>query len=101
LRKVFEGYVIPRLTEFLAGGGLELSQAKTRIVHIDDGFDFLGFNLGHFPMADRALEGKKIACTAGSFPPSSGPTGRGGEVLAGFSRSSRARRNEFGQGWGI
>jgi hypothetical protein len=29
--------------------GLELSEAKTSIVHIDDGFDFLGFNLRHFP----------------------------------------------------
>ena len=48
-REVLEDYVIPRLTEFLAGRGLELSEAKTRIVHIDDGFDFLGFNLRHFP----------------------------------------------------
>jgi RNA-directed DNA polymerase len=48
-REVLEDYVIPRLAAFLAGRGLELSQAKTRIVHIDDGFDFLGFNLRHFP----------------------------------------------------
>jgi RNA-directed DNA polymerase len=48
-REVLEGYVIPRLAEFLAGRGLELSQAKTRILHIDAGFDFLGFNLRHFP----------------------------------------------------
>jgi RNA-directed DNA polymerase len=48
-REVLEGYVIPRLAEFLAGRGLELSEAKTRIVHIDDGFDFLSFNLRHFP----------------------------------------------------
>jgi RNA-directed DNA polymerase len=48
-REVLEGYVIPRLAEFLAGRGLELSEAKTRIVHIDDGFDFLGFHLRHFP----------------------------------------------------
>ena len=48
-REVLEGYVIPRVAEFLASRGLELSQAKTRIVHIDDGFDFLGFNLRHFP----------------------------------------------------
>ena len=48
-REVLEGYVIPRLAEFLAGRGLELSEAKTRTVHIDDGFDFLGFNLRHFP----------------------------------------------------
>ncbi len=48
-REVLEAYVLPRLTEFLAGRGLELSEAKTRTVHIDDGFDFLGFNLRHFP----------------------------------------------------
>ena len=33
-REVLEGYVIPRLAGFLAGHGLELSQAKTRIVHL-------------------------------------------------------------------
>src|SRR5512134_2951003 len=48
-REVLEAYVVPRLTEFLANRGLELSEAKTRTVHIDDGFDFLGFNLRHFP----------------------------------------------------
>ena len=48
-REVLEGYVIPRLDGFLASRGLELSQAKTRTVHIDAGFEFLGFNLRHFP----------------------------------------------------
>ena len=33
------------LTEFLAQRGLTLSQEKTRITHITDGFDFLGFNI--------------------------------------------------------
>jgi hypothetical protein len=48
-REVLEGSVIPRLDGVLASSGLELSQAKTRIVQLDDGFDFLGFNLRHFP----------------------------------------------------
>ena len=48
-REVLEDYVVPRLTEFLAGRGLSLSEAKTRIVHIDDGFNFLGFNVRRFP----------------------------------------------------
>ena len=48
-REVLEDYVIPRLTEFLAGRGLSLSEAKTRIVHIGDGFNFLGFNIRRFP----------------------------------------------------
>ena len=46
-REVLEGYVIPRLTEFLAGRGL--SEAKTRIVHIKDGFNVLGFTIRRFP----------------------------------------------------
>ena len=34
----------PRVAQFLKDRGLELSEEKTRIVHIDEGFDFLGFN---------------------------------------------------------
>tara|TARA_Y100000294_G_scaffold51878_1_gene48902 strand:- start:155 stop:1870 length:1716 start_codon:yes stop_codon:yes gene_type:complete len=48
-REVLEVYVVPRLEEFLADRGLELSEAKTRIVHTDEGFDFLGFNIRRFP----------------------------------------------------
>jgi len=33
------------LTEFLEERGLSLSEEKTVITHIDDGFDFLGFNV--------------------------------------------------------
>jgi RNA-directed DNA polymerase len=32
-------------TAFLAERGLTLSEDKTRITHIEEGFDFLGFNL--------------------------------------------------------
>ena len=48
-REVLEDYVVPRLTEFLASRGLSLSEAKTRIVHINDGFNFLGFTVRRFP----------------------------------------------------
>ena len=37
-----ELYILPKLKQFLAERGLELSQTKTRIVHIDERFDFLG-----------------------------------------------------------
>jgi len=37
-----------QLTPWLAERGLELSEEKTRIVHIKDGFDFLGFNLRQY-----------------------------------------------------
>ena len=44
-REIAEGYILPRLQQFLAGRGLQLSEAKTSITHIDEGFDFLGFNV--------------------------------------------------------
>lgn len=41
--EVLEQQVIPMIREFLAERGLALSVEKTRIVSIEDGFDFLGF----------------------------------------------------------
>ncbi len=38
----------PKLEQFLAARGLALSEAKTRIVHIDEGFNFLGFTIRRF-----------------------------------------------------
>jgi RNA-directed DNA polymerase len=37
--------VMPIISNFLAQRGLSLSQEKTKIVHIEEGFDFLGFNV--------------------------------------------------------
>ncbi len=34
--------------QWLSNRGLEISAQKTRIVHIKEGFDFLGFNLRHY-----------------------------------------------------
>src|SRR6266566_6086278 len=39
---------IPVIQEWLAGRGLELNADKTRIVQIDDGFNFLGFHLRRY-----------------------------------------------------
>jgi RNA-directed DNA polymerase len=43
------------LTEWLKERGLTLSQEKTRIVHLTEGFDFLGFNIRHYraPLTSR------------------------------------------------
>jgi RNA-directed DNA polymerase len=46
-----EVYVVPKVEGFLKDRGLQLSQAKTRIVPIDEGFNFLGFEI-------RRLKGK-------------------------------------------
>ena len=43
-KELLETTVRPWIEEFLRERGLELSEEKTRIVHIDKGFDFLGWN---------------------------------------------------------
>ncbi len=40
-----EREIKPLISKFLAERGLELSQEKTKITHIQQGFDFLGFNV--------------------------------------------------------
>lgn len=40
--------IAPRVKQWLSKRGLELSEEKTRIVNIANGFDFLGFNLKHY-----------------------------------------------------
>ncbi len=44
-KEILEQEVKPMIESFLAERGLILSQEKTKITHIDEGFDFLGFNL--------------------------------------------------------
>lgn len=41
------------LTEWLAIRGLTFSEEKTSIRHLEEGFDFLGFNIRHYPAKDR------------------------------------------------
>ena len=44
-KDVLETKVQPAIVAFLTERGLSLSTEKTHITHIDDGFDFLGFNV--------------------------------------------------------
>ena len=44
-KELLENKVKPILEKALAKVGLELSNTKTKITHINDGFDFLGFNV--------------------------------------------------------
>ena len=43
-RETLETLVKPWIANFLRERGLQFSEEKTKIVHIDDGFDFLGWN---------------------------------------------------------
>lgn len=44
-REVLEQQVFPAIKQFLALRGLELSEEKTKVVHVTEGFDFLGQNV--------------------------------------------------------
>jgi RNA-directed DNA polymerase len=48
------------LAEWLKQRGLTLSPEKTRIVHLTEGFDFLGFNVRHYPAPQTARTGWKL-----------------------------------------
>lgn len=44
-KEILENYVKPNVESFLKQRGLKLSKEKTKITHIEQGFDFLGFNV--------------------------------------------------------
>lgn len=44
-KEILQDKVMPTIIDFLKKRGLELSIEKTKITHINDGFDFLGFNI--------------------------------------------------------
>jgi RNA-directed DNA polymerase len=48
------------LTRWLRLRGLTLSAEKTRIVHLSDGFDFLGFNVRHYEASQTSRSGHKL-----------------------------------------
>jgi RNA-directed DNA polymerase len=48
------------LTKWLTERGLTLSEEKTRIVHLTEGFDFLSFNIRHYPAPQTTRSGWKL-----------------------------------------
>lgn len=51
------------MPEWLAERGLRLSEEKTRIVHLTEGFDFLGFNVRQYPAPTTSRTGYKLLIT--------------------------------------
>ena len=47
-KELVEDEVLPIVEQFLRERGLELSVEKTRITNIEEGFDFLGQNVGNY-----------------------------------------------------
>lgn len=48
-KELLEMIVKPVISKFLKERGLELSEEKTKITHINEGFDFLGFHVRKYP----------------------------------------------------
>lgn len=78
---MLEEKVKPAVEAFLWERGLELSAEKTNITHINDGFDFLGFNV-------RKYEGKLL------IKPAKASVKRFLAELRGFIKSNRATKTE-------
>ncbi len=53
--------VIPTLMASLEEVGLELSTEKSRITKIEDGFDFLGFNIRKYPCGKLLIKPSKAS----------------------------------------
>lgn len=58
-KELLEDKVMPLLVKALAKVGLELSTTKTKITHIEDGFDFLGFNVRKYPNGKLLIKPSK------------------------------------------
>jgi RNA-directed DNA polymerase len=54
-KETLETKVRPAIINFLKERGLELSLEKTKITHINDGFDFLGFNIKKYGNNENKL----------------------------------------------
>lgn len=55
-KRILKEYVIPKLRKFLDTVGLEFNRAKTRIVNVSEGFDFLGFHFRRFYRRDGSFK---------------------------------------------
>jgi RNA-directed DNA polymerase len=55
------GRVKAQLAEWLAPRGLAFNEDKTKIVHLSEGFDFLGFNVRRYPNRKLLIKPSKAA----------------------------------------
>jgi RNA-directed DNA polymerase len=60
-KELLETRVKPMVAEFLKERGLSLSESKTKITNVADGFDFLGWNVRKFKQFLRVVPSEKNA----------------------------------------
>jgi RNA-directed DNA polymerase len=60
-KELLENEVRPLVEKFLAARGLVLSEKKTKITHVTEGFDFLGWNVRYFKRMLLTRPSKKNA----------------------------------------
>jgi RNA-directed DNA polymerase len=58
-KELLEEKVLPAVEQFMRERGLELSQEKTCITHLEDGFDFLGQNIREYAGKVLTMPSKK------------------------------------------
>ncbi len=61
-KELLEQIVKPMITTFLKERGLKLSPAKTKITHINEGFDFLGQTVRKYKNSKLLIKPSKASC---------------------------------------
>jgi len=54
-REVLEEEIVPKINAFLKARGVQLSEQKTKVTHISEGFDFLGQSIRKYRRVDGRL----------------------------------------------
>ena len=54
-KHVLENDIIPKINDFLKPRGIQLSEQKTKVTHISNGFDFLGHTIRKYQHQDKLL----------------------------------------------
>ena len=67
-REALESYVLPKIKTFLAERGLSLNPDKTKIVNLNEGFDFLGFNVSFRRSSRKTRHSSRITSACALVP---------------------------------
>jgi RNA-directed DNA polymerase len=95
-REFIEEEVVPSVERFLSARGLRLSRSKTRVRHISEGFDFLGYSVRKYANGKLIIKPSKGSIKR--FKERAGQILREGRGLP--ARVTFKRLNQLLNGWG-